>query len=142
MEGNGAIHWTDIEDIVQGFIKIIEKPEKSIGQIYNLTSNQAQTWNEVIKAICNNLGIKSSTYHIPVFLARMGVPLFVVYYKIRGVKNFILYPNAVKKLQTSRSYINLKAKKELGFNPAVEFESSVRNAVIWLKEQEMLKHKS
>ncbi|MFX0122061.1 MAG: NAD-dependent epimerase/dehydratase family protein [Candidatus Hodarchaeota archaeon] len=137
--GKGTIHWTDIEDIVQGFIKIIEKPEKSIGQIYNLASDQAQTWNEVVKAICNSLGIKSSTYHIPVFLARLGVPLFVLYYKIRGVKNFVLYPNAVKKLQTSRSYINSKAKKELGFNPTVNFESSVNNAVLWLKKQELLK---
>ncbi|UCG02347.1 MAG: NAD(P)-dependent oxidoreductase [Candidatus Heimdallarchaeota archaeon] len=136
--GKGTIHWTDIEDIVQGFIKIIEKPEKSIGQIYNLASNQAQTWNEVVKTICNSLGLKSSTYHIPVFLARIGVPLFRVYYKIRGVKNFILYPNAVKKLQTSRSYINSKAKKELGFNPTVDFGSSVHNAVSWLKKQGLL----
>lgn len=139
--GKGTIHWTDIEDIVQGFIKIIEMPEKSIGQIYNLASDQAQTWNEVVRTICNSLEKKSSTYHIPVFLARIGVPLFVVYYKIRGVKNFVLYPNAIKKLQTSRSYINSKAKKELGFHPNVEFESSVKNAVSWLKEQELLKNR-
>jgi nucleoside-diphosphate-sugar epimerase len=132
----------DIEDIVQGFIKIIEMPGKSIGQIYNLASDQAQTWNEVVEVICNSLNIKSSTYHIPVFLARMGVPLFVVYYKIRRMKNFVLYPNGVKKLQTSRSYNNLKAKKELGFNPTVKFESSVNNAVLWLKEHELLKNRS
>ena len=140
--GKGTIHWTDIEDIVQGFIKIIEMPGKSIGQIYNLASDQAQTWNEVIETICKNLGIKASTYHIPVFLARIGVSLFLVYYRIRGVKNFVLYPNAVKKLQTSRSYINFKAKEELGFNPVVDFESSVKNAVLWLKERGELKNRS
>lgn len=140
--GKGTIHWTDIEDIVQGFIKIIEMPDISIGQIYNLASDQAQTWNEVVKVICNSLDIKSSTYHIPVFLARIGFHLFVVYYKIRGVKNFVLYPNAVEKLQTSRSYINLKAKKELGFKSTVEFESSVKNATSWLKKQGLLKDRS
>ncbi|MFW9903616.1 MAG: NAD-dependent epimerase/dehydratase family protein [Candidatus Thorarchaeota archaeon] len=139
--GKGTIHWTDIEDIIQGFIKIIEMPEKSIGQIYILASDRAQTWNEVVKVICNSLGINSSTYHIPVFLGKLGVPLFLLYYKIRGVKNFILYPNAINKLQTSRNYINFKAKEELGFNPKVDFESSVKMAVLWLKEQNLLKHR-
>lgn len=140
--GKGTIHWTDIDDIIQGFIKIIQMPEKTIGQIFNLTSNRAQTWNEVVKVICNNLGIKSSTYHIPAFLARIGVPIFVLYYKMRGVKNFVLYPNAVKKLQTSRSYSNLKMKKKLGFNPTVDFDTSVNKAILWLKEQGKLKPKA
>ncbi|MFX0206523.1 MAG: NAD-dependent epimerase/dehydratase family protein [Candidatus Hodarchaeota archaeon] len=139
--GKGTIHWTDIENIVQGFIKIIEMPEKSIDQIYNLASDRAQTWNEVVKAICNSLGITSSTYHIPVFLARLGVPLFLLYYKVRKVKNFVLYPNSVKKLQTSRSYINTKAKTDLGFNPNIDFESSVENSVSWLKERGLLKNR-
>ncbi|MHA2244079.1 MAG: NAD-dependent epimerase/dehydratase family protein [Candidatus Hodarchaeales archaeon] len=39
--GEGTIHWTDIDDIVQGFIKIIQMPEKTIGQIFNLASNSA-----------------------------------------------------------------------------------------------------
>ncbi|MFX1515218.1 MAG: NAD-dependent epimerase/dehydratase family protein [Promethearchaeota archaeon] len=140
--GKATIHWTDIEDIVQGFIKIIEMPEISIGQIYNLASDQAQTWNEVVETICKSLGISSSTYHIPVFLARIGVPFFLLWYKIRGVKNFVLYPKAVKKLQTSRSYINFKAKEELGFSPNIDFETSVNSAVLWLKEQDLLKHRS
>ena len=139
--GKGTIHWTDIQDIVQGFIKIIEMPEKSIGQIYILASDRAQTWNEVIKAICNSLGIASSTYHIPVFLARLGVPLFLLYYKVRKVKNFVLYPNAVKKLQTSRSYLNTKAKTDLGFSPNIDFESSVENSISWLKERGLLKNR-
>jgi nucleoside-diphosphate-sugar epimerase len=69
----------------------------------------------------------------------MGIPVFRLYYKIRGVKNFILYPNAVKKLQTSRSYSNLKAKKELDFNPVIDFDTSVKKTVLWLKAKGELK---
>lgn len=140
--GKGTIHWTDIDDIVQGFIKIIQMPEKSIGKFFNLASDHSQTWNEVVEVICHNLGIKSSTVHIPAFLARIGLPLFILYYKLRGVKNFVLYPNAVKKLQTSRSYSNLKAKTELGFDPVVTFDTSVKKAVVWLRGQGKLKGKS
>ena len=66
----------------------------------------------------------------------------MLYYKMRGVKNFVLYPNAVKKLQTSRSYSNLKMKKKLGFNPTVDFDTSVNKAILWLKEQGKLKPKA
>ncbi len=93
--GKGTIQWTDIDDIVQGFINIIQMPEKSIGQIYNLASDHSQTWNEVVEVISNNLGIKYSTFHIPAFLARLGMPLFILYYRLRGIDNFVLYPNAI-----------------------------------------------
>ncbi|MFX0015184.1 MAG: NAD-dependent epimerase/dehydratase family protein [Promethearchaeota archaeon] len=139
--GKGTIHWTDIDDVVQGFIKIIQMPKKSIGEIFHLASDCAQTWNKVVEVLCKNLDIKSSTYHIPVFLAKIGVPVFILYYKLRGVNNFVLYPNAVKKLQTSRSYCNLKAKTKLGFDPVIDFDTSVKKAVLWLRKQGKLRDK-
>lgn len=142
--GNGTIHWTYIDDVVQGLIKIIENREKSIGQIFHLTSNTPQTWNEMIEVICESLDITGKKnhgrkFHIPVTLARIGMPLFTLYYKLRGIDNFVLKPGAVKTLQTSRGYINAKAKAILGFNPTVDFKTGVTNSVMWLRKQGRLK---
>ena len=142
--GNGTIHWTYIDDVVQGFIKIIENREKSIGQIFNIASNSPQTWNEVIEEICDSLDATGKKFHgrkfhIPVTLARIGMPLFTLYYKIRGINNFVLKPGAVKTLQSSRGYLNTKAKSILGFNPTVDFRTGVTNSVMWLRKQGRLK---
>ncbi|MHA2244078.1 MAG: hypothetical protein ACXADY_03845 [Candidatus Hodarchaeales archaeon] len=42
-------------------------------------------------------------------------------------------------MQTSRSYSNLKAKKELDFNPVIDFDTSVKKTVLWLKAKGELK---
>ncbi len=139
--GKGTIHWTYIDDIIQGFLRIIENPEKSIGQIYNLASDNPQTWNDLIETICESLGKTRRIFHIPAIIGRIGLALFTLYYKIRGVDNFVLRAGTVKAMQTSRSYSNAKIKKELGFKPSTEFKKGINDSVLWLRKQGRLKSK-
>ncbi|MFX0088140.1 MAG: NAD-dependent epimerase/dehydratase family protein, partial [Candidatus Hodarchaeota archaeon] len=94
--GRGTIHWIYIDDIIQGFLRIIENPKKSIGQIYNLASDSPQTWNDLIETICESLGKTGRIFHVPAILGRIGLPLFTLYYKLRGVDNFVLRAGTVK----------------------------------------------
>ncbi len=136
------IHYTYIDDIVQGFIKIIENPEKSIGEIYILASDEPQTYRELFITISKALGRRSPIFisPFPIILARPFWPLMVKFYRWRNF-GYPFVPNGIKKISTSRNYLNIKAKRDLGFNSTVNFETGIEREVAWMRSQEMIKTK-
>ncbi len=138
----GTIHFTYIDDVVQGFVKIVENPNKAIGEIFILSSDEPQVWRELFEVVAVKLGNKSPRFipHFPMIIARIFWPLIMKYYKQKGL-GYPYISNAVKKIQTSRNYANTKAKKILGFNPTVDYESGVEKTVIWMREQGILTDK-
>jgi len=136
--GKDVIHFTFIDDIIQGFLKITGNPT-SVGQIYILCSDKPQTYNEMFETIAKELGRKASIHHVPVWMGRIGLPLLRLYYRTRGIDLFPLRRDVERKLTSSRSYLNSKAKTELGFKPEVEFGEGVRRTIAWMKEEGFLK---
>jgi dihydroflavonol-4-reductase len=136
------IHYTYIEDIIQGFIKIIENPEKSIGEIYILASDEPQTYRELFIVISRALGRKPPFFisYFPIFIARPFWPLIVKFYRWRNF-GYPFVPNAFKKISSSRNYLNLKAKRDLGFLPTINLEIGIENEVAWMRSQDLIKTK-
>ncbi|MFX1284412.1 MAG: NAD-dependent epimerase/dehydratase family protein [Promethearchaeota archaeon] len=135
----GTIHFTFIDDIVQGFVKIIDNPNKTIGEIFILASDKPQIWRELFEVIAVKLGNKPPRFipHFPMIIARIFWPLIVKYYKRKGL-GYPYVSIAIKKIQTSRNYANTKAKKILGFNPTVDYEFGVEKTVKWMREEGIL----
>ncbi|MFW9993707.1 MAG: NAD-dependent epimerase/dehydratase family protein [Candidatus Odinarchaeota archaeon] len=135
-----TIHFTYIDDIVQGLLKIVEKRDKTIGEIFILASDEPQTWKELFVTITTKLGNKKPWIitWVPMSVVKPVWPLVVKFYKRKGF-DFPYVPNAMEKLQTSRNYVNDKARKILDFNPTVDFETGVERTVAWMEEQGMLK---
>lgn len=132
-----AIHFTYIDDIIQGFLKIVDNPD-TVGKIYNLCSDKPQLYHELHKAILKALGRKPVTRYVPVWMAKVGMPLLRTYAKMRGRYLFPLGKEGMKKLTSSRSYSNAKAKKELGFKPVVDFEDGMKKTVEWMENEGLL----
>jgi len=126
-----TIHFTYIDDIVQGFMKIIDNPVTT-GKIYNLCSDEPQLYHDLHKAVLIALGRKPVTRYVPVWMAKIGMPVLRTYAKLRGRYLFPLGKEGMKKLTSSRSYSNAKAKKELGFKPAVELPEGMKKTVEWM----------
>jgi dihydroflavonol-4-reductase len=133
--GNHTIHFTYIDDIVQGFVKIIQQPEKSINQIFILACDSPQTFRYLMDVMLEKLGRKPSIYisFIPVFLVKLVWPFIRRYYNWKGL-GYPFVPNGIYKVNTSRNYLNTKAKKELGFNPSVDYEIGIEKTVAWMRE--------
>ncbi len=139
---NNFIHYTYIDDVVQGFIKIMENREKSVGEIYILASDEPQTYREMFITISKALGRRSPIFIsiFPIILARPFWPFVVKFYRWRG-RGYPFVPNALKKISTSRNYLNSKVKRDLGFVSSVNFEIGIENEVAWMRSQEMIKTK-
>ena len=136
------IHYTYIDDIVNGFIKIIENPEKTIGEIYILASDEPQTYREMFITISKALGRKPPFFIslFPIIIAKPFWPLVVKFYRWRKF-GYPFVPNALRKISTSRNYLNAKAKRDLGFQSTVNFETGIENEVAWMRSQGMIKKK-
>lgn len=50
-------------------------------------------------------------------------------------------PNAIRKISTSRNYLNTKAKRDIGFEPSVDFKTGIKKEVEWMRSQGILKKK-
>ncbi|MHA1332089.1 MAG: NAD-dependent epimerase/dehydratase family protein, partial [Candidatus Hodarchaeales archaeon] len=120
----------------------VQNREKAVGQIYHLTSDEPQTYRQMFTVIAKKLGRRPPIFisPFPVILAKPFWPFIVKFYRWRGF-GYPYVPNALKKIKTSRNYLNLKAKQELGFQPKVSFEEGVEKTVEWMRGEGMIKTK-
>ena len=142
MPVKNTIHFTYIDDIVDGFYKIMVNPDKSIGETFNLCSDEPQTYQQMFITISEKLGRRKPIFisFIPVFILRLVWPITWRFYVFRGF-GFPYVPNAIQKILTSRNYINTKAKTVLGFNPKEDYAIGVEKTIEWLREQNLIRSK-
>jgi len=62
-----------VGDWVRCFLTIIRN-EKAIGQVYEFGGPEHLTYNEIISGLMEVMGIKKPLIHIPMFVARLGIP--------------------------------------------------------------------
>lgn len=136
------VHFTYIDDIVDGFFKVLTNPDQSIGEIFILASDEPQTYREIFLTITKKLGRRNPIFisFIPIFLLQLIWPIFWRFYVFRGF-GYPYVPNAIKKITTNRNYLNTKAKAVLGFKPKENFEIGVEKTVEWMRGQNLIKTK-
>jgi len=99
--------YTYISDIVDGLIKVLDNPDKSIGEIFNLGIDSSITTGKGIKIIENILGKKAE-------------------FDIKPKR-----PGDQKKTETNVT----KARDVLGYNPTTPPEEGLKKQVEWYKEK-------
>ncbi|MHA2156559.1 MAG: NAD-dependent epimerase/dehydratase family protein [Candidatus Hodarchaeales archaeon] len=137
------LHFTYIDDIIQGIIKIINNRTKTIGEIYILASDEPQTYRQIFTTIAQKLGRRTPLFisPFPLFLVRPFWPFIVKFYRWRKF-GYPYVPNALKKIPTSRNYLNSKARNDLAFNPCVDFDTGVERTINWMKKNNQIKDRS
>lgn len=74
IHGDGTSLWTitTSEDFAKAFLGLMGNPH-AIGEAFQITSDEALTWNQIHELIAKNLGVKLNAYHVASdFLAAMG----------------------------------------------------------------------
>jgi nucleoside-diphosphate-sugar epimerase len=73
--GDGTSLWTltHADDVAEGLTGLIANP-RAIGEVFNITSDEVYTWNQIYAIIGRALGVEPRLVHVPSELIRLGAP--------------------------------------------------------------------
>lgn len=120
--GDGTSLWTITHnsDFAKAFIGLMGNP-KAIGEVFQLTSDEHPTWNQIYQAIADALGVKLNAYHVSSdFLAAVG-------------KQYELSENLLGDKAHTVIFDNTKLKRAVpDFVPTVRYDQGLRKAVEYI----------
>ena len=130
-KGDKYVHFTYVDDVVQGFIKAIENPQKAIGETFIIASDDYYTYKDAFTIIADILGVDPPQKSVPVPLAYVAMWFMEKANKIRGIDDFGTHASVVKDMTKNRAYSNKKAKEVLGFQPKYTFSEGMKITIDW-----------
>jgi nucleoside-diphosphate-sugar epimerase len=129
--GKNLMPWVYVEDVVDATILALEKNEKSCEK-FIIVSSPEPTFNELIKAIKENLHLKILVFHIPKWIFIFAGDVLE---KLGNGFNFAPTINSIRaKSMTSNRIYNTKKIKELGFKPNINFRDSIKITMEYYKQ--------
>ena len=126
-----------VQDLVKALILVAEN-ERAIGETYFVTDNQVYSWHEILYYIADIQGVLPYVITVP----------HPVMYTIAFLSEFVSgFTNTVplisrERVISTRKYYFLidgsKIRKELGFEPQIQFEDGMREIIDWYRVQGLL----
>jgi dihydroflavonol-4-reductase len=120
-----------VKDAVEGLLLAAEKGRA--GEIYLITNNQSEPFDRIREIIRDTLGIKWPTFYVPESAALTLASLVEKMYTIFGKSPPVTRKN-IESTLADRVFSTEKARKELGFKPAVDPVEGLRETILWYKE--------
>ncbi|MDE7201441.1 MAG: SDR family oxidoreductase [Lachnospiraceae bacterium] len=118
IHGDGTSLWTmtDSRDFAEGFIGLLGNPH-AIGEVFQITSDETLTWNQIYQTIARCLGVELKPYYVSSeFLA--------------AVSNYDYAGSLIGDKANSVVFDNSKLKRAVpDFRPKIRFEQGVRNTL-------------
>ena len=137
-KGDFYIHFTYVDDIIQGFQRTIEKPKQSLGETFILASDEYITYKEMFTIVANLLEVPPPTRSIPMALAKAYLSFVQWNNNRKGIDDFVMHTSLIDTMKTNRAYANAKAKKILGFTPRYSYRDGMKKTIEWYKEKNLL----
>lgn len=125
---------SDVRDIARGLIVAYEKGKS--GDRYILASEH-QPFEIIFKHISNAIGVKSPSMCLPYFLNILIRPIIKLI-EIFSVKSPDLTADTLSFGFVFRYHSSAKAKKELGWEPKISSEQSMKDAVAWYLKEKLI----
>ena len=137
-KGDKYVHFTYVDDVVQGFIKALENPKKAIGETFIIASDDYYTYKDTFTIIAELLGVDPPQKSIPVLIAYIGIWFMEMANKLRRIDDFVIHASVVKDMTKNRAYSNKKAKEILGFQPKYTFRDGMKITIGWYVENKLI----
>ncbi len=119
------------EFIITDSIYLVENP-KAVGQIYNLTDDELVTKQRFMETIAERANLPKPTKTVPLGVAKVLAAVVEKVAKLRGRKDAPKITRArVKFLGLNLSFSCEKAKRELGYKPATNFDDGMKQTIDW-----------
>ncbi|MDE3153509.1 MAG: NAD-dependent epimerase/dehydratase family protein [Acidobacteriota bacterium] len=132
--GRGEIyyHLTYIADLVEGFRLCGEAPGVA-GRTYILAGGEVTTLNELVRLIAEEAGVRPPRLHLPVWpFWLLGAACEAVCVPLRIEPP--IYRRRVDFFTKSRAFDISRARAELGYAPAVDLRTGVRQTLDWYRQ--------
>ncbi len=128
--GNAKLQPIYVEDWVRCFLKIIDNPE-AISKVYEFGGPEHLTYNKMVKVIMDTLEIKKPILHIPMGIAKMGLPFMSGIGRIAGIFGKKI-PAATSEQLGLLAIDNIcepdSVKKNFGFEP-LSFNKAIKRFI-------------
>ncbi len=132
-DGKRSVQFVHIEDVVQGFILALERPEASVGRVYFITDSRAYSYDEVYAILASILGKEPPKWHVPVLLAKIIAAPVQGFNWLRRKPSFIWRIDSMDVFRVDRSYSIQRAQKELGYEPKHSLTDGLKETVDWYR---------
>lgn len=142
MFGSGAVqyHLTYIDDLVDGIIRCGERPE-ALGQIYILAGPRYTTIAELAHLVADAVGRPHPTGHWPTWPLKSAASVCEAICRPFGIDP-PLHHRRLDFFLKDRAFSSEKAKRELGYAPAVDLPEGLGLTADWYFSENYLKRRS
>ncbi len=135
--GDIAYHMSYIDDLVQGFVLCGEHPG-AIGETFLIGSDRYTTLNGLVQEIAQVLDVPPPRLHIPVAPLMAAATLCEYVCKPLGIDP-PLHRRRVSFFLKARAFSVEKARRLIGFEPAVELRQGLERTAEWYREMGYLR---
>lgn len=121
-----------VTDVVNAAILAMEKG--TVGETYIVASESSIKMDDFRKLVVKSIGVRSPYFYVPAWVALFGAKLIELISARIGKEPIATVTN-IRSTIMDRTFDISKAKKELGYNPMVNFEEGIKKTVEWYKDQ-------
>lgn len=132
--GNNLVQFVHVNDVVQGFLRALDRYEESRNRTYIISEGKAYSYDQVYSILASILEKRSPRMHVPRSLAKAMMAPIQGFNALRGKENFMWRTSTVDSVTTDRSYSIGRARDELSFSPIYDLEVGLRETVDWYRE--------
>jgi len=129
--GDNAMPLVYVTDVVQGLLLALDHP-RAVGRAYNITNDRPLTQQQLLRAIADEIGARPPRLHVPyrlLYLAGFATERIAVL--ARSSRRPPITRLGVAFFATDNRYVIDRARRELGYDPAVALRDGVRFAAAW-----------
>lgn len=130
--GRNAVPFVYVDDVVQGLLLALEHP-RAVGQAYNITNDQRMTEEDFLTAIADEVGGKLPRIHVP-YRALYGAAAVAEWIATLTKREPLVTRHGVQMFGSHNPLSIDKARRELGYEPAVALRDGIRLAGSWYRE--------
>jgi len=123
-----------VTNVVNVILRVADS-KGSVGQAYNVSDGSDVTWRQYVDRLAKIVGVSSPKIVIPYRLAYLVGWKMEKLYGLLPIKGRpLLTRMAAELFDTNQGFPINKARRELGYEPEVDFEEGMRRVEVWLRQ--------
>ncbi len=123
-----------IDNLVQ-MIRLAGDSDNAPGEVFNAVDDGMVTWRQFIEWMCEDLGCAKPRLSAPRQLAwALAVVLETGAKLLRRKNSPLINKYRIRAVMADAHYATDKAKRKLGYNPAVSTREGVRRTIAWYRD--------
>ncbi len=129
---------TYVGNLVQAVFLAIERDDV-LGEVFNITDGRLVTKKEFIETAAKFANYEVPERIVPIGIAKSLAKVLEFIWKLLGKQEAPLLSNArIKFLGLNLDYCIDKAKRQLGYQPKVDYQDAMKETIDWFRAQKML----